>query len=148
MSITEKTGTKKARCLLSKLGLDKHDRGITLVANALRDAGVEVIYLGGDYQNAEGIVKAAIEEDVHVIGVSSLCGGYVIFVPEILNLLEARKVKIPLIVGGTIDMAHVDWLKSLGVKAVFVSDASLGEIVDCVRLLSHNDEDRATQYSE
>jgi methylmalonyl-CoA mutase C-terminal domain/subunit len=120
---------KKAKVLVAKLGLDGHDRGAKVVARALRDAGFEVVYLGV-HQTPEDIVKAAIEEDVSVIGLSILSGSHLELVQDVIKLLKEKGLNIPVIVGGIIPPEDVDELKKLGVYAVCGPGTLLRDIVD------------------
>jgi len=124
---------KKIRVLLAKPGLDGHDRGIKVIATALRDAGMEVIYTGLR-QTPETIVNAAIEEDVDGIGVSILSGAHMTLFPAILEQLKQHGVDdIALFGGGIIPNEDKDALEKAGVKRVFTPGAPIQEIVDFVR---------------
>ncbi len=120
---------KKAKVLVAKLGLDGHDRGAKVVARALRDAGFEVVYLGV-HQTPEDIVKAAIEEDVSVIGLSILSGSHLELVQDVIKLMKEKGLNIPVIVGGIIPPEDVDELKKLGVYAVCGPGTLLRDIID------------------
>ncbi len=121
------------RILVSKVGLDGHDRGIKVVARALRDSGVEVIYTGL-HQTPEMIVSAAIEEDVDGICISILSGAHVVLVQEIYSLLKKNKVsQIPIILGGIIPEEDFSKLKKHGVRKIFTPGASLKDIVTYVQ---------------
>lgn len=121
------------RVLVAKPGLDGHDRGAKVLAHALRDAGMEVIYTGL-HQTPQMIVNSAIQEDVKVICVSILSGAHQRVFPEILNLLKERKAEdITVLGGGVIPEADAEALKKMGVKAVFTSANSLAEIVGFIR---------------
>ncbi len=129
---------KKIRVLLAKPGLDGHDRGVKVVARALRDAGMEVIYTGLR-QTPEQIVKAAIQEDVNVIGLSILSGAHMVLVPEVLEKLKKHKAEdIDVIVGGIIPKKDGEELLSMGVKAVFTPGTSTEEIIDTIKGLQKN----------
>lgn len=106
------------KVLISKPGLDGHDRGAKIIARALRDAGMEVIYTG-IRQTPEQIVQTAIDEDVDMIGVSILSGAHMKLVPKILELLKAKESNIPLFVGGIIPDEDAIQLKKLGVIEVY-----------------------------
>ncbi len=107
------------RVLVAKPGLDGHDRGAKIIARALRDAGMEVIYTGLR-QTPEMIVSAAIQEDVDCIGLSILSGAHTVIVPRIHQLLvEARAEDILLVLGGTIPAADAEAMKASGVAAIF-----------------------------
>ena len=121
------------RVLVAKPGLDGHDRGARIIARALRDAGMEVIYTGLR-QTPEMIVNAALQEDVQVIGLSILSGAHNAIVPRIMELLRERKMTdVKVIVGGIIPDDDARELERQGVAAVFQPGASLEQIVSCVR---------------
>ncbi|MEK6851658.1 MAG: cobalamin B12-binding domain-containing protein [Candidatus Thermoplasmatota archaeon] len=121
---------KKIRVLIAKPGLDGHDRGAKVIARALRDAGMEVIYTGLR-QTPEDIVAAAIEEDVDAIGLSCLSGAHMTLFPEVVRLLKKRKASDIVVAGGGIIPAEdVPKLKKAGMKGVFGPGTSLTEIVD------------------
>ena len=132
---------KRIRILLSKVGLDGHDRGIKLVASILREAGMEVVYLG-KLQSPEGIIQAAIQEDVDVIGVSCLTGEHLSLVPDIVESIRRNNLRTPLIVGGIVPREDIPQLKNIGVAAVFTSGSTSVEIVKCIKDLVHNPETR------
>ncbi len=124
------------RVLIAKPGLDGHDRGAKIVARALRDAGMEVIY-AGLRQTPEAIVQAAIEEDVDLIGVSILSGAHMALIPRIVQLLKKERASdIPVFAGGIIPDEDARRLKKLGVRAIFGPGASLEEIVTTARTLA------------
>jgi len=119
--------------LVAKPGLDGHDRGARIIARALRDAGMEVIYTGLR-QTPEMIVNAALQEDVQVIGLSILSGAHNAIVPRIMELLREKRMEdVIVIVGGTIPDDDADKLKELGVAAVYQPGASLDEIAVFIR---------------
>jgi methylmalonyl-CoA mutase C-terminal domain/subunit len=121
------------RVLVAKPGLDGHDRGAKIIARALRDAGMEVIYTGLR-QTPEMIVSAALQEDVQVIGLSILSGAHMAIVPRILELLrENGMTDVRLVVGGIIPDQDAEILKRAGVAAVFQPGASLDEIVGFIQ---------------
>ena len=121
------------RILLAKPGLDGHDRGIKVVARALRDAGCEVIYTGL-HQTPEMIVTAAVQEDVDAIGLSILSGAHNALFPRIVEMLRERGVgDIVVFGGGVIPEADIPGLLSAGIQKIFSPGASLGEIVQWVR---------------
>lgn len=120
------------RVLLAKVGLDGHDRGIKVVARALRDAGVEVIYTGL-HQTPEMIVEAAIEEDVDGVGLSCLSGAHMTHLPKVVSLLRARGAQeIPVFAGGVISNEDVIKLKEAGIANVAQPGASTQSIVEWV----------------
>jgi methylmalonyl-CoA mutase, C-terminal domain len=121
------------RVLVAKPGLDGHDRGAKVIARALRDAGMEVIYTGLR-QTPEMIVNAALQEDVQVIGLSILSGAHNAIVPRVMELLrEKDMMDVRVIVGGIIPDEDAATLKQLGVAAVFQPGASLDAIVEFIR---------------
>jgi len=124
---------KRIRVLVAKPGLDGHDRGAKVIARALRDAGMEVIYTGLR-QTPEMIVNAALQEDVQVIGLSILSGAHNAIVPRVLDLLrEKGMTDVALIVGGIIPDEDAAELKRRGVAGVFQPGASIEEIVGFIR---------------
>ena len=119
--------------LIAKPGLDGHDRGAKIIARALRDAGMEVIYTGLR-QSPMMIVEAAMQEDVEAIGLSILSGAHQVLVTRIINLLNEKGLgHIPLLVGGIIPENDVDELSQLGVAGVFGPGTSTSEIVALVQ---------------
>jgi methylmalonyl-CoA mutase C-terminal domain/subunit len=121
------------RVLIAKPGLDGHDRGAKVVARALRDAGMEVIY-AGLRQTPEEIVESAIEEDVDLIGLSCLSGAHMALFPRVLELLKRRKVRdVPVFAGGIIPDDDAKRLRRIGIKAVFGPGTTLEEIVRTAR---------------
>jgi methylmalonyl-CoA mutase C-terminal domain/subunit len=121
------------RVLVAKPGLDGHDRGAKVIARALRDSGMEVIYTGLR-QTPEMIVNAALQEDVQVIGLSILSGAHNVIVPRVLGLLRERQMEdVIVVVGGTVPDDDAGRLKKAGVAAVFQPGASLEEIVRIIR---------------
>ena len=125
--------TNPIRVLLAKLGLDGHDRGAKVIARALRDAGMEVVYTGLR-QTPEMIVEAALHEDVQVVGVSILSGAHNVLVPTVMTRLQDKDLShVPVFIGGIIPDEDVAGLLELGVAAVFGPGTSTGEIVSAVR---------------
>jgi methylmalonyl-CoA mutase C-terminal domain/subunit len=121
------------RVLVAKPGLDGHDRGAKVIARALRDAGMEVIYTGLR-QTPEMIVNAALQEDVQVIGLSILSGAHNAIVPRVLELLHEKDMgDVKLIIGGIVPDDDAEELKKQGVAAVFQPGASLDSIVQFIR---------------
>jgi methylmalonyl-CoA mutase C-terminal domain/subunit len=128
-----KTQTKKIRVLMAKAGLDGHDRGVKVVARALRDAGMEVIYTGL-HNTPEHVVRAALQEDVDVIGVSILSGAHMAIFPRIVKLLKQHKMDdVVLMGGGIIPDEDKEELKKLGVREIFGPGASTQDIVEFIR---------------
>ncbi len=123
----------RIRVLIAKPGLDGHDRGAKVIARALRDAGMEVIYTGLR-QTPEMIVSAALQEDVQVIGLSILSGAHSVIVPRLMKLLaEKEMTDVMVILGGIIPDEDLEIMKQLGVAAVFQPGAPLEEIVRFIR---------------
>jgi len=121
------------RILVAKPGLDGHDRGAKVIARALRDAGMEVIYTGLR-QTPEMIVNAALQEDVQVIGLSILSGAHNAIVPRVMNLLrENDMTDVKVVVGGIVPDEDAAALKQIGVAEVFQPGASLDAIVNFIR---------------
>lgn len=126
---------KPIRVLVAKPGLDGHDRGAKVLASALRDAGMEVIYTGL-HQSPEMIANTAIQEDVAVICISILSGAHQQVFSELLRFLKEKKATdIPVLAGGIIPENDVEGLKKLGVKAVFTAANTLEEITSFVKSL-------------
>jgi methylmalonyl-CoA mutase C-terminal domain/subunit len=123
----------RIRVLVAKPGLDGHDRGAKVIARALRDAGMEVIYTGLR-QTPEMIVNAALQEDVQVIGLSILSGAHNAIVPRVMELLRERDMTdVVVVVGGTVPDPDAERLKQAGVAAVFQPGASLESIIEFIR---------------
>jgi len=129
---------KKVRIMISKLGLDGHDRGAKVIARSLRDAGMEVIYTGLK-KTPKDIVKIAIEEDVDIIGISILSGGHEILLPELCQLLKENDANyIHVIAGGIIPKDDIPILKQAGVKAVFSPGTTIQEIIEYFHSIGTN----------
>ncbi len=123
----------KIRVLVAKPGLDGHDRGAKVIARALRDAGMEVIYTGLR-QTPEMVVNAALQEDVDVIGLSILSGAHNAIVPRVIELLKQQKMDdVLLLVGGIIPDQDVEGLKKAGVAAIFQPGTAMEDIVQFIR---------------
>ncbi len=129
---------RKIRVLVGKPGLDGHDRGAKVIASALRDAGMEVIYTGLR-ATPELIVAAAIQESVDVIGLSILSGAHETMSARTIDLLREKHHEVPVVVGGVIPPADVPRLKALGVAEVFGQESTLQDIVTRVRALATNE---------
>lgn len=124
---------RKIRVVVAKPGLDGHDRGAKIIARALRDSGMEVIYTGL-HQTPEQIVETVIQEDADAIGVSILSGAHMTLVPKILELLKDEGIDDVLItVGGTIPNKDIEDLKTLGVSGVFTPGTPTDDIVEFIR---------------
>ncbi len=127
--------TQPIRVLLAKVGLDGHDRGVKVVARALRDAGMDVIY-SGLHRTPEEVVTAAVQEDVDVLGVSLLSGVQMTVFPKIFNLLRQNGAEDMIVVaGGVMPDEDVTELKKLGVREVMLQDTPPQKIVDTLRQL-------------
>ena len=123
----------KIRVLVAKPGLDGHDRGAKVIARALRDAGMEVIYTGLR-QTPEMIVTAALQEDVQVIGLSILSGAHNAIVPRVMDLLRQNKMEdVIVLVGGIIPDQDIEGLKKAGVAAIFQPGTAMDDIVKFIR---------------
>lgn len=123
----------KIRFLMASPGLDGHDRGAKVVARALKDAGMEVIYLG-IHRTAEEIVKAAVQEDVDFVGLSMLSGAHLILTEQVLKKMAEQKIDdLPLIVGGTIPKRDIEKLKEMGVALVFPTQTPLDRIISAIK---------------
>jgi methylmalonyl-CoA mutase, C-terminal domain len=126
-------GTRKIRVVVAKPGLDGHDRGAKIIARALRDAGMEVIYTGL-HQTPEQIVETVIQEDADAVGLSILSGAHMTLVPRIADLLKKQGAdEVVLVVGGTIPNDDIPELKKLGVAEIFTPGSSVQGIVDFIR---------------
>jgi methylmalonyl-CoA mutase C-terminal domain/subunit len=124
---------KKIRVLVAKPGLDGHDRGAKVIARALRDAGMEVIYTGLR-QTPEMIVNASLQEDVDVIGLSILSGAHNAIVPRVMELLQQNKMDdVIVVLGGTIPSQDLEFLKKSGVAGIFGPGTAMDEIIQFIR---------------
>jgi methylmalonyl-CoA mutase C-terminal domain/subunit len=123
----------RIRVVVAKPGLDGHDRGAKIIARALRDAGMEVIYTGL-HQTPEQIVETVLQEDADAVGLSILSGAHMTLVPRIVELLRAQEADDVIVtVGGTIPSRDIPELKALGVAEVFTPGASTTAIIDFIR---------------
>jgi len=126
-------GKKKIKVIITKVGLDSHDRGAKVVATLLREAGMEVVYLG-IYQTPEGIVKAAVDEDADVIGLSYLSGEHLVFTPKIIEEMKRAGLNdVLLIAGGTFPPEDIPVMKAMGVDEVFPGGSLAESIVEYIR---------------
>ena len=124
---------RKIRVLIAKPGLDGHDRGAKVVARALRDAGMEVIYTGLR-QTPEQIVAAAIQEDVDAIGLSILSGAHNVIFPEIMRLLKEQDAQdIVVVAGGIIPQQDIAKLKEMGIREIFLPGTTTSSAVEAIR---------------
>jgi methylmalonyl-CoA mutase C-terminal domain/subunit len=127
------TSTKKIRVVVAKPGLDGHDRGAKIIARALRDAGMEVIYTGL-HQTPEQIAETVIQEDADAVGLSILSGAHMTLVPRVVDLLKKQGAEdVVVTVGGTIPEDDIPELKELGVAEVFTPGSPTQAIVDFIR---------------
>ncbi|MAZ60337.1 MAG: methylmalonyl-CoA mutase [Chloroflexi bacterium] len=125
--------TQPIRVLVAKPGLDGHDRGAKVIARALRDSGMEVIYTG-IRQTPQMIVQAAVQEDVHVLGLSILSGAHMEILPEIMRLLREEEMdEVKVVLGGIIPEQDRDTLLEMGISAVFGPGTSTSEIVGFIQ---------------
>jgi methylmalonyl-CoA mutase C-terminal domain/subunit len=125
--------SRKIRVVVAKPGLDGHDRGAKIIARALRDAGMEVVYTGL-HQTPEQIVETALQEDADAVGLSILSGAHMTLVPRIIELLKEQEAdEIVVVVGGTIPNQDIPELKELGVAEVFTPGAPTQAIVDFIQ---------------
>ena len=125
--------SRKLRVVVAKPGLDGHDRGAKIIARALRDAGMEVIYTGL-HQTPEQIAETVIQEDADAVGLSILSGAHMTLVPKVVELLKGQGADdVVVTVGGTIPSDDVPELKKLGVSEVFTPGASTQSIIDYIR---------------
>ena len=123
----------KTRVVIAKPGLDGHDRGARVIARALRDAGMEVIYTGLR-QTPEQIVSAALQEDADVIGLSILSGAHMHICPRIMTLLEAEGLgDVLVVVGGIIPDVDIPKLNEIGVRGIFLPGTTMQEVVDFIK---------------
>jgi len=125
--------TRKIRVVVAKPGLDGHDRGAKIIARALRDAGMEVIYTGL-HQTPEQIVETVLQEDADAVGLSILSGAHMTLVPRVVELLREQDAgDVVVTVGGTIPAQDIPELKELGVAAVFTPGAPTSDIIEFIR---------------
>jgi methylmalonyl-CoA mutase C-terminal domain/subunit len=123
----------KIKILVGKPGLDGHDRGAKIIALALRDAGMEVVY-GGLHQSVEQIVRIAVQEAVDVVGLSIMSGAHLPICRKILDLMKAEGIEdIPVVVGGVIPKKDIPKLKELGIGGVFPGGTSFDEIISGIK---------------
>lgn len=127
-------GRERIRVMLAKVGLDGHDRGVKVVARALRDAGMEVIYTGM-WQSPAAVVRSALQEDVGFLGLSFLSGSHTALMPKVFEELDksGARGEVDVIVGGIIPREDYEGLESLGVARVFGPGSSLNDIVTFLR---------------
>jgi len=119
------------RCLLGKIGMDGHDRGVRSISYALRDAGIEVIYLG-PWQKIEAIVETTIQEDIDIIGISTLSGDYFL-IPKLMKALREKEINVPVILGGIVPKDAEEMVKREGVVEVFHPGTDTETIVNFIK---------------
>jgi methylmalonyl-CoA mutase, C-terminal domain len=125
---------RKLRILVTKPGLDGHDRGARVIARAFRDAGFEVVYTGC-HQTPEQIVSTAIQEDVDMIGLSILSGAHTYSFPRVMELLKENQAEdITVVGGGIFPLDDIPWLQEIGIKGIFEPGAKLQDIIDWVKI--------------
>ena len=130
---TAAASTRRIRVVVAKPGLDGHDRGAKIIARALRDAGMEVIYTGL-HQTPEQIVETVLQEDADAVGLSILSGAHMTLVPRVVALLREQDASdVVVTVGGTIPAQDIPELKELGVAAVFTPGAPTADIIEFIR---------------
>lgn len=126
-------GEQKIKVIITKVGLDGHDRGAKVVASLLKEAGMEVVYLGM-YQSVEGIIKAAIDEDADVIGVSYLSGEHLVYTPKIVEEIKKNGMDdVLFIAGGSFPPEDIPVMKAMGINEVFRGGALTTDIIDYLR---------------
>lgn len=136
ISVMTETAARRSRVVIAKPGLDGHDRGAKVIARALRDAGIEVIYTGLR-QTPEQIVAAAMQEDADVIGLSILSGAHLPICRRIVELLREKKMaSVRVFVGGIIPAQDIEELKALGVSDVFLPGSSTQDVVKAIESAS------------
>jgi methylmalonyl-CoA mutase C-terminal domain/subunit len=133
--------THRPKILLAKVGLDGHDRGVKVVAKLLHTAGMEVVYLG-IHQTSEAIVEAAIQEDVEVVGLSSLGGAHLQYAEKILDLMRERGLDVPVVLGGTLPVEDIPRLEAIGVSAIFPAGTPAAEFQEKIRQLAASSRER------
>ena len=127
---------KKIRVVIARLGMDAHWRGSIVVARALRDAGMEIIYLGN--QMPETIAETALQEGADIVGLSTLSGNHMILAPEVVQVLREKGLdRVKVILGGTVPPADVPVLKKAGIEEVFGPGTPIKRIVDFVSRAGH-----------
>ena len=125
---------KIIRILIAKPGLDGHDRGVKVIAQLLRDAGMEVIYTGL-HQTIEQIIETAVQEDVNVIGLSILSGAHYPITEKLMKQLKEKAMKdVLIIVGGNIPKRDIEGLQAMGVKGVFPTGSKFEDIIDFIKI--------------
>ena len=127
---TTVSDNKSIRVLLAKSDQDAHDRGIRYIAEVLRDAGMEIIFIR--YRICEEVAKTALQEDVDVIGMGFYSSGYSHDIPVVLNILKEKGKKVKFLVGGIIPSDEVPRLEEMGVSAVFGPDTPTDEVIKCI----------------
>ncbi len=129
MEVRKSARKGRVRVVIAKLGLDGHDRGARVVSRLLRDAGMEVIYTG-IRQNPDKVCNIALQEDAHVVGISILSGAHRALLARLMEGMKQRGLKIPVVVGGIIPDDDLEYLRSLGIAAVFPPGSPVADIVN------------------
>jgi methylmalonyl-CoA mutase C-terminal domain/subunit len=125
---------KKNRILLAKMGLDTHDRGVKVIAQACKNAGLEVIYMGLAKATFDDIINVAVQEDVDLIGLSSMTGLHIDYTKRLMEKLKEKKLtRIPVILGGIIHRNDIPELKQIGINEVFPSGSSVKSIIEYIQ---------------
>ena len=120
---------KRIKVLVAKLGLDGHDRGAKVIARALKDAGMEVIYTG-IRQSPEQVVETAIQEDVDIIGISILSGAHLPLMKRLTQLIRKKRIEyIPVFLGGTIPIPDIPMIEKMGIDKVFLPGTSIADVI-------------------
>jgi methylmalonyl-CoA mutase C-terminal domain/subunit len=128
---------KKIRVLIGMMGIDQHEAGAISVSRLLRDAGMEVVYLGR-FNSSEMIIQAALQEDVDVIGLSFHSWDFLYYVPEMIEMMKERDFKIPIIVGGSvITKEDANKLQAMGAANAFCPSATDKEIIESIKKIVH-----------
>ncbi|GAB4569586.1 MAG: cobalamin B12-binding domain-containing protein [Anaerolineae bacterium] len=134
---------RKIRVLIAKPGLDGHDRGAKVIARALRDAGMEVIYTGLR-QTPEMIAEAALQEDVDVVGLSILSGAHMALAPRILELLRANRLEdVKVIIGGIIPDDDIPRLREMGIAGIYGPGTSMQTVIDDIERMVHSSSEQS-----
>jgi len=133
------SGARRLKVLVSKVGLDGHDRGIKVVAKGLADAGFEVVYLGV-HQTVESVVATALQEDVDVIALSILSGSHMELTRDLMAAMKEKGIHKPVVLGGVIPSRDIEPLKKLGVLAIYGPGTSLSSIAKAVEEASKKSE--------
>jgi methylmalonyl-CoA mutase C-terminal domain/subunit len=133
---------KKIRVLIGMMGLDQHEAGAISVSRLLRDAGMEVVYMGR-FNSSDMIIQAALQEDVDVIGLSFHSWDFLYYVPEMIEMMKERDITVPIIVGGSvITKDDANKLEAMGAEAAFCPSAADGEIIERIKKIVREGSER------